>query len=64
MQQKSRYTIVCRAAQEASTPQRGYIERKKENIIFILLFLSDPLFDWIQICNRVARQPGESTYQI
>ena len=60
----SRRTIVCRAAQEAVAPHRGYIDRKKENVIFTLLYLGDPLSDWNQICYRVACQPGESTYQI
>ena len=60
----SRHTIVCRAAQEAGAPHRGYIDRKKENVIFNLLYLGDPLSDWNQICYKVARQPGESTYQI
>ena len=55
---------VCRAAQEASAPHRGYIDRKKENVIFTPLYLGDPLSDWIQICYTVSRQPGESTYQI
>ena len=41
---------------------RGYIDSKKENVIFTLLYLSDPLSHWNQICYRVARQPGESTY--
>ena len=60
----SRHMVVCRAAQEASAPHREYIDRKKENVIFTLLYLGDPLSDWDQICYRVARQPGESTYQI
>ena len=61
---KSRHTIVCRAAQEAGAPHRGYIDRKKENVISTPLYLGDPLSDWNQICYRVARQPGESTFQI
>ena len=61
---KSRHTIVCRAAQEAGAPHRGYIDRKKENVIFTLLYLGDPLFDWNQICYSVVCQPGESTYKI
>ena len=59
---KSRYTIVCRAAQEAGTPHHGYIDRKKENVIFTPLYLGDPLSDWNQIYYSVARQPGESTH--
>ena len=55
---------MCRAAQEAGAPHREYIDRKKENVIFILLYLSDHLSDWNQICYSVARQPGESTFQI
>ena len=39
--------IVCHAAQEASVPYHGYIDRKKENVIFTPLYLSDPLSD----CN-------------
>ena len=31
---KSRHTVVCRAAQEVGAPQREYINRKKENAIF------------------------------
>ena len=31
-------------------PHRGYIERKKENVICTLLYLGDPLFHWSQIC--------------
>ena len=54
----SRHTIVCRAAQEAGAPHRGYIDRKKENIIFIPLYLRDTLSDWNQICCRVAHQLG------
>ena len=30
----SRHTVVCRAAQEAGTQPREYIDRKKENAIF------------------------------
>ena len=30
----SRHTVVCRAAQEAGTPHREYIYRKKVNAIF------------------------------
>ena len=30
----SRHTVVCRAAQEAGTQHREYIDRKKENAIF------------------------------
>ena len=59
-----RHTIVCRAAQEAGAPHRGYIDRKKENIIFTPLYLGDTLSNWNQICYRVARQPGKSTFQI
>ena len=55
---------MCRAAQEAGDPHRGYIDRKKENIIFIPMYLGDTLFDWNQICCRVARQLGESIFQI
>ena len=58
----SRHTIVCHAAQEAGTPHGGYIDWKKENVIFTLLYLGDPLSDWNQICYRVAHQPGKSTY--
>ena len=32
--QKSRHTVVCRAAQEAGAQPREYIDRKKENAIF------------------------------
>ena len=42
---KSRHTIVCRAAQEAGAPHREYIDRKKENVIFTLLYLGDSLSD-------------------
>ena len=42
----SRHMVVCRAAQEAGTPHREYIYRKKENVIFTPLYLGDPLFDW------------------
>ena len=60
----SRHTIVCRAAQGAGTPHHGYIDRKKENVILQPLYLSDTLSDWNQICCRVARELGESTFQI
>ena len=60
----SRHTIVCRAAQEAGAPHREYIDRKKENVIFTHLYLGDTSSDWKQICCRVARQLGESTFQI
>ena len=60
---ESRHTIVCRTTQEAGAPHYGYIDRKKENVIFTLLYLGDPLSDWNHICYRVARQSGESTYQ-
>ena len=61
---ESRHTIVCRAAQEAGARHSGYINRKKENVIFTPLYLGDPLSDCNQICCRVARQLGESTFQI
>ena len=32
---------MCRAAQEAGAPHREYINRKKENVIFTLLYLGD-----------------------
>ena len=60
---ESRHTIVCHAAQKAGTPHRGYIDRKKENVIFTLLYLGDPLSNWNQICYKVSHQPGEPTYQ-
>ena len=41
----SRHTVVCRAAQEAGMPHREYIYRKKENVIFTLLYLGDSLSD-------------------
>ena len=55
-------TIVCRAAQEADAPYRGYIDRKKENVIFTFLYLGDPLFHWNQSCCRVACQLGKFTF--
>ena len=61
---ESAISIVCRAAQEAVAPHRGYTDRKKENIIFTPLYLSDTLSDWNQICCIVACQLGESTFQI
>ena len=54
---------MCRAAQEAGTPHREYIDRKNENVIFTPLYLGDHLCDWNQICYTVARQPRESTFQ-
>ena len=60
----SRYTVVCRAAQEAGAPHREYIDRKKVNAIFTPLYLGDPLSDWNQMCYRVARQLGECKFQI
>ena len=60
----SRHTIVCRVAQVAGVPHRGYIDRKKENVVFTPLYLGDTLSDWNQICCRAARQLGESTFQI
>ena len=54
--------IVCRAAQEAGAPHRGYIDRKKENVIFTPLYLGDTLSDWNQIFYNVSRQPGEYIY--
>ena len=60
----SRHTVVCRAAQEAGTPHREYIDRKNENVIFTPLYLGDHLSDWNQICYTVSRQPRESTFQI
>ena len=59
----SRHMIVRRAVQEAGAPHLRYIDRKNENDVFTLLYLGDPLSNWNQICYRVARQPGESTYQ-
>ena len=53
---------MCHAAQETGAPYRGYIDRKKENVIFTPLYLGDPLSDWNQICYRVARQLGESIH--
>ena len=55
---RSRHTVVCHAAQEAGAPHREYMYRKKEIVIFTLLYLGDPLSDWNQICYRVSRQPG------
>ena len=43
---------------------REYIDRKNENVIFTPLYLSDHLSDYNQICYTVARQPGESKFQI
>ena len=43
---------------------REYIDRKNENVIFTPLYLSDHLSDWNHICYTVARQAGESTFQI
>ena len=60
----SRHTVVFRAAQEAGAPHREYIDRKNENVIFTPLYLGDHLSDWNQICDTVARQPRESTFQI
>ena len=60
----SRHTILCHAAQEAGTSHCGYIDWKKENVTFTSLYLGDPLSNWNQICYRVARQLGESTFQI
>ena len=60
----SGHTIVCRAAQEAGASHRGYIDRKKENVIFTPLYLGDTLSGWKQICFRVVRHLGESTFQI
>ena len=56
--------VVCRVAQQAGAPHREYIYRKKENVIFIPLYLGDPLSDCNQICYTVARQLGKSTFQI
>ena len=42
----SKHTIVCRAAQQSGAPHRGYIDKKKENVIFTLLYLGDQLSDW------------------
>ena len=42
----SRHTSVCRAAQEAGAPHRGFIDRMEENVIFTLLYLGNPLSDW------------------
>ena len=39
----SRHMMVYHVAQEASMSHRGYIDRKKENVIFTPLYLSDPL---------------------
>ena len=64
VQMVSRHTVVCRAAQEAGTPHREYIDRKNENVIFTPLYLGDHLSDWNQICYTVARQQRESTFQI
>ena len=61
---RSRHTIMCRVTQEAGMPHRGYIDRKKENIIFTPLYLGDTLSDWNRICCRVARQIGELIFQI
>ena len=56
--------MVCHVAQEAGAPHHGYIGRKKENVIFTPLYLSDTLSNWNQICCRIAHQLGESTFQI
>ena len=62
--EQSRHTIVSHAAQEAGQPHHGYIDRKKENIIFTPLYLGDTLSDWNQICCRTAHQLRESTFQM
>ena len=49
---------MCRAAQEAGAPHREYIDRKKENVIFTLLYLGDPLSDWNQICTELPASQG------
>ena len=54
----SRHTTVCHAAQEAGAPHRGYIDKKKENIIFTLLYLGDPLSDW----NQQSCPPTRGVY--
>ena len=41
----SRHTILRCVAQEAGVPHRGYIDRKKENVIFTPLYLGDNLSD-------------------
>ena len=47
----SRHTIVCRVAQEAGASHYGYINKKKENVIFTSLYLGDTLSDWnLQSC--------------
>ena len=49
---------MCHAAQEAGTSHHGYIDRKKENVIFTPLYLGDPLSDWNQSCYRIAYLPA------
>ena len=56
--------MVCRAALKSGAPHRGYIDRKKENVIFTPLYLVDTLSDYNQIFCRVFHQLEESTFQI
>ena len=41
---------MCHAAQEAGAPHRGYIDRKKENVIFTPSYLGDLEPNLLQSC--------------
>ena len=53
--------MVCYTAQDAGAPHHGYIDKKKENVIFTPLCLGDTLSDWNHIRYRVSHQLGEPT---
>ena len=37
---------------------RGYIDRKKENVIFTLMYLGDPLSDWTKFATEFPASQG------
>jgi len=54
-------TIVCYVAQEAGTPHREYIGRKKETLIFTHMLLQNLLSELNQIFCRDSLKVGNAT---
>ena len=61
---KSRHTVVSRAAQGTGTPHPWVLTGRTKTSFSHLCISVITYPDWNQICYTVARQQGESTFQI
>ena len=61
---KSRHTVMCRVAQEASAQPCEYIDRKNENTIFTPPQLCDALMKQDNFCCGHSLHLQYSTFQI